>query len=60
MIAGRSLQVRVQDGRVLVGQLTCLDKQGNIILANTVQVPGNAHAGAPMLHLLSGGVQMPR
>lgn len=43
-------QVRVQDGRVLVGQLSCLDKQGNIILATTVQVPGSTHAGAPMLH----------
>lgn len=27
-------QIRVRDGRVLVGELSCLDGQGNIILAS--------------------------
>lgn len=31
------VQVVVKDGRVLIGELTCLDKQGNIILANTYE-----------------------
>ncbi len=31
------LQIRVQDGRLLVGEFTCLDKQGNIILTNTYE-----------------------
>ena len=33
----RSKQVVVKDGRVLLGELTCLDKQGNLILANTYE-----------------------
>ena len=33
----RRLQVQVKDGRVLVGDFTCLDKQGNIILVNTYE-----------------------
>lgn len=32
------LQIRVRDGRVLVGDFTCLDRQGNIILTNTYEV----------------------
>ncbi len=32
------LQIRVKDGRVLVGDFTCLDRQGNIILTNTYEV----------------------
>lgn len=39
------VQVVVKDGRVLVGQLSCLDKQGNLILANTVQVLTGDTAG---------------
>ena len=39
------MQVVVKDGRVLVGQLSCLDKQGNLILANTVQVLTGDTAG---------------
>ena len=35
----------MKDGRVLVGQLSCLDKQGNLILANTVQVLTGDTAG---------------
>ena len=31
------LQVQVKDGRVLVGDFTCIDKQGNIILVNTYE-----------------------
>jgi hypothetical protein len=31
-------QVRVRDGRVLVGEFSCLDAQGNVILANTHEV----------------------
>ena len=34
---GCGMQVVVKDGRVLVGELTCLDKQGNVILANTYE-----------------------
>ena len=30
-------QIRVKDGRLLVGEFTCLDKQGNIILTNTYE-----------------------
>ena len=32
------LQVQVKDGRVLVGDFNCLDKQGNIIMTNTYEV----------------------
>lgn len=39
------VQVVVKDGRVLLGQLSCLDKQGNLILANTVQVLTGDTAG---------------
>lgn len=38
------LQITVADGRVLVGNFICLDKQGNIILDQTVEryaVDGN-------------------
>ncbi|KAL4430962.1 hypothetical protein ABPG75_006218 [Micractinium tetrahymenae] len=31
-------KIRVKDGRVLVGDFTCLDRQGNIILTNTFEV----------------------
>ena len=31
------MQITVLDGRVLVGDFICLDKQGNIILYNTVE-----------------------
>jgi small nuclear ribonucleoprotein (snRNP)-like protein len=34
---GLRVQVVVKDGRVLLGELNCLDKQGNIILANTYE-----------------------
>ncbi|PRW58249.1 small nuclear ribonucleo [Chlorella sorokiniana] len=30
-------RIRVKDGRLLVGEFTCLDKQGNIILTNTYE-----------------------
>ncbi|KAK9846489.1 hypothetical protein WJX81_005167 [Elliptochloris bilobata] len=43
---GQRLRVVVRDGRVLVGQLSCLDKQGNIILSHTVQVLAGCSAGA--------------
>ena len=37
------LQICVKDGRILVGDLLCLDQQGNIILGNTCeQISGNA------------------
>ena len=37
------LQICVKDGRILVGDLLCLDQQGNIILGNTCeQTSGNA------------------
>jgi len=32
------MQIRVKDGRVLAGDFTCLDKQGNIILTNTYEL----------------------
>ncbi len=31
------LQVVVKDGRVLTGELLCIDKQANLILGNTYQ-----------------------
>ncbi|PSC68263.1 LSM domain-containing 1 [Micractinium conductrix] len=31
-------RIHVRDGRVLVGDFNCLDRQGNIILANTHEV----------------------
>lgn len=31
------VQIQVKDGRVLVGDFTCLDKEGNIILTNTYE-----------------------
>ena len=31
------LQIQVRDGRVLIGDFTCIDKQGNIILNQTVE-----------------------
>lgn len=31
------VQIKVQDGRVLVGDFACMDKQGNIILYNAVE-----------------------
>lgn len=30
-------QVKVADGRVMVGNLSCYDQQGNIILSNTLE-----------------------
>ena len=29
--------MQVKDGRVLVGEFSCIDKQGNIILSNTFE-----------------------
>lgn len=40
----RRMKVGVEDGRMFVGKFHCLDKQGNIILYDTVEfrnVPGN-------------------
>lgn len=31
------LQVKIADGRLLVGDFQCLDPEGNLVLANTVQ-----------------------
>lgn len=31
------MQVVVKDGRVLIGDFLCIDKQGNLILGNTYQ-----------------------
>lgn len=31
------MKVVVKDGRVLIGDLLCIDKQGNLILGNTYQ-----------------------
>ena len=31
------LQVVVKDGRVLIGEFLCIDKQANLILGNTYQ-----------------------
>ncbi|KAL0054670.1 hypothetical protein WJX82_000808 [Trebouxia sp. C0006] len=33
----KRLKVVVKDGRVLIGELLCIDKQANIILGNTFQ-----------------------
>lgn len=43
----RRLRVGVEDGRVFVGKFHCLDKQGNIILYDTVEfrhIPGVAES----------------
>lgn len=37
-------QIRVRDGRVLEGDLHCLDKLGNIILNNTNQLADRSPA----------------
>ena len=45
----RRLKVGVEDRRVFVGKFHCLDKQGNIILYDTVEfrnVPGSGEVGA--------------
>lgn len=34
----RKVKVVVKDGRVLFGELNCLDKQGNLILINTYEL----------------------
>ena len=34
----RRIRIRLTDGRVLIGNLQCLDKQGNILLANAVEI----------------------
>lgn len=39
------MQVKTKDGRLLVGELSCLDKQGNIILSHTVQVLSEGSTG---------------
>lgn len=31
------MQVNIKDGRVLIGNFHCLDKQGNLILVNTCE-----------------------
>ncbi len=36
-LLGRRLRVQVADGRVLLGDFACLDKQGNIILHQTAE-----------------------
>jgi small nuclear ribonucleoprotein (snRNP)-like protein len=36
-----AMQVTVQDGRVLVGDFVCLDKQGNMVLQNVVELYEN-------------------
>lgn len=44
----RRLKVGVEDGRVFVGKFHCLDKQGNIILYDTVEfrnVPDSGDVG---------------
>ena len=40
------VQVKTKDGRLLVGELSCLDKQGNIILSHTVQILISGSNGA--------------
>jgi small nuclear ribonucleoprotein (snRNP)-like protein len=47
----RRLKVGVADGRVFVGNFHCLDKQGNIILYDTVEfrnVPGSGDEGVAL------------
>ena len=40
------MQVKTKDGRLLVGELSCLDKQGNIILSHTMQIISKGSTGA--------------
>lgn len=45
----RRLKVGVEDGRLFVGKFHCLDKQGNIILYDTVEFrngPGSGDVGS--------------
>lgn len=42
-------QVKIVDGRTLIGDFQCLDPEGNLVLANTMQrmpVPNGAAAGS--------------
>ena len=34
----RRIRMRLVDGRILIGNFQCLDKQGNILLSNTVEI----------------------
>lgn len=36
-LLNKRLKIHIIDGRVMVGDFICLDKQGNIILYNTVE-----------------------
>ena len=38
-------QIGVKDGRTLVGNFNCIDKQGNIVLINTLECQGGEGEG---------------
>ena len=52
-----ALQVTVADGRVLIGSFICLDKQGNIILDQTVE---RYHINGVEKESMLGQVLVPR
>ena len=37
-LLNRRLRVFLTDGRILLGNLRCIDRQGNLLLANTMEV----------------------
>jgi len=43
--------VRLHDGRTLAGDFQCLDREGNLVLANTAQLAAAAAPGEQQRHM---------
>ncbi|GMH45589.1 hypothetical protein BSKO_13546 [Bryopsis sp. KO-2023] len=56
-LLSHGLKVNIKDGRVLVGQFHCLDKQGNLILSNACEQVESSSSQEPERYL--GMVMIP-
>lgn len=60
LLPSPSLQVTLKGGRQLLGDFQCLDKQGNLILGNTVETVAASKAGGKPEERGLGTVLVPR
>mmetsp|Transcript_44083 Transcript_44083/g.140350 ORF Transcript_44083/g.140350 Transcript_44083/m.140350 type:complete len:115 (-) Transcript_44083:141-485(-) len=44
-LLNRRMKIGIKDGRTLVGNFNCIDKQGNIVLINTLECGGGEGDG---------------
>ena len=54
------MQVKLKDGRVVVGEFHCLDSAGNLLLHNSVERSGGGASGAQLVERPFGLVLVPR